>query len=372
MKSTPLLFATTRTRAALAAVTVLGIAAACSNDISAPIAPGFLGGTSDNHAIGVVVNSTGKAVTLFQVGSPTMQKQIALGTSSTVTPTGFSISGRRIAVPLGNAASVALIDLETQSIARFFTFTGGNTTGSAFIDDTTIVAANTNTNVLGKMTVGQANDAINTTVPVCNGPTAVTAANGRVFATCSNLDQNFSPAGNGIVTIVDAKTFAVLGTDTTGGTNSTDAAIGPDGLLYVLNTGDYVGQASLTVIDPATRAVVKTVPNMGVGAGAIFIDSNGLAYISSFSVGTIVWNTKTSAFVRGTDNPVCAKVQLTGKCRGAFAATVAPNGNIYQLFFGSSSQNLAPAAFVYEPNTFVLRDSVSVGSGPAAIQVRTF
>ena len=96
-------------------------------------------------------------------GPPT-QKQIALGTSSTVTPTGFSLSGRRIAVPLGNAASVALINLETQTIARFYTFTSGNTTGSAFIDDTTIVAANTNTNVLGKMTVGQASDAITTTV----------------------------------------------------------------------------------------------------------------------------------------------------------------------------------------------------------------
>ena len=50
-----------------------------------------------------------------------------------------------------------------------------------------------------------------------------------------------------------------------GGTNSTDAAVGPDGLLYVVNTGDYVGQGSLTIVNPATMAVVTTIPNMGVG-----------------------------------------------------------------------------------------------------------
>ena len=356
-----------------AGIILVGIAAACSNDdITNPVAPGFLGGTTDNHEIGVVVNSTGKAVTLFQVGSPSTQKQIPLGTSSTVTPTGFSLGGRRIAVPLGNAASVALVNLETQAITRFYTFTGGNATGSAFLDDTTIIAANTNTNVLGKMTVGQANDAITSTVAVCTGPTAVTTANGRVFATCSNLDQNFQPKGNGIVSIVDGKTFALLGNVTTGGTNSTDAAVGPDGLLYVLNTGDFVSAGSLTIIDPVTRTATKTVPDMGVGPGAIFIDKNGLAYISSFAGGTLVWNTKTQAFVRGVDNPICARIAATGKCRGAFAATTDNDGSVYQLFFGSSSQGLPPAAFVYAPTSFALRDSISVGSGPAAIQVRTF
>jgi hypothetical protein len=355
----------------LAATAGLSIAVSCSDTTSPPVAPGFLGGTSDNHEIGVVVNSTGKAVTLFQVGSPTTQAQIPLGTSSAVTPTGFSLSGRRLAVPLGNAASVALINLETQSITRFYQFTGGNATGSVFVDDTTIVAANTNTNVLGKMTTGQTADAIASTIPVCNGPTAVAAANGRIFATCSNLDENFEPAGNGIVTVVDAKTFTVLGNVTTGGTNSTDAAVGPDGLLYVVNTGDFVSPGSLTVIDPATRQIVTTA-QMGVAPGAIWIDKNGLAYVSSFSAGTFVWNTKTRAFVRGPDNPVCAKIASTGVCRGAFATTTDANGTVYQLFFGDAAHGLPPAAFIYAPSTFALRDSVSVGSGPATIQVRAF
>ena len=133
-----------RSRSIAALGTMFLVAAAsCSDDTSAPIAPGFLGGTSSNHEVGVVVNSTGKSVTLFQLGSPATQQQIALGTSSTVTPTGLAVRGRRAAVPLGNAASVALINLETAAIQRFFVFSSGNATGAAFADDTTIIAANT-------------------------------------------------------------------------------------------------------------------------------------------------------------------------------------------------------------------------------------
>ena len=156
-----------------------------------------------------------------------------------------------------------------------------------------------------------------------------------------------------------------------GGTNSTDAAVGPDGLLYVVNTGDYVGQGSLTIVNPATMAVVTTIPNMGVGPGAISIDASGLAYISGFFSGTLVWNTVTRAFVRGPDNPVCAKLP-SGSCRGAIAATTNGAGNLYQIFFGSSSQNLPPYVFVFKPGTYTLSDSISVGTGPAGISIRSF
>ena len=333
--------------------------------------PGFLGGTSSNHEIGLVVNSTGKALTLFQVGSPTTQRQIPLGTSSTVTPTGIAIRGRRAAVPLGNAASVALIDLETATVQRFFTFASGNTTGSAFADDTTILAANSTLGTVGRMTVGQVADAVSSTVKVAPQPTAIAIAGGRALVTSSNLDANFAPIGNGIVTAVDLKTMQVLGTATMGGQNSTDAAVGPDGLLYVINTGDYVGQGSLTIVNPATMAVVTTIPNMGVGPGAIFIDASGLAYISGFFSGTLVWNTVTRAFVRGATNPVCAKLP-DGSCRGAAAATTNAAGNVYQVFFGSPSQALPPYVFVFKPGTYVLSDSISVGTGPIAINIKTF
>ncbi|MDB4875970.1 MAG: hypothetical protein JWM41_2416 [Gemmatimonadetes bacterium] len=344
---------------------------ACGDSTTAPAAPGFLGGTSSNHEIGLVLNSTGKNLLLFQLGAPTVTQQVALGTSSTVTPTGFSVRGRRAAVPLGDAASVALINLETATVQRFFVFAKGNATGSAFADDTTIIAANLLQNIVGRMTVGQPSDAITTTTTVAPQPTAVVTAGARVMIVSANLDANFLPIGNGVVTAVDPKSLQVLGTVASGGTNTTDGAIGPDGMLYVVNTGDYASPGSLTIINPATLQVVTTVPNMGVGPGAITIDANGLAYISSFFYGTIVWNTKTRQFVRGPDNPVCAKLP-SGSCRGAFAATSNAAGNVYQAFFGSASQKLAPYVFVYNAGTFALTDSISAGTSPSAIQVRSF
>jgi hypothetical protein len=357
-------------RAIVGAVFLIALAS-CGGDATAPVAPGFIGGTSSNHEIGLVINSTGKSLTLFQVGSPTTQEQIPLGTSSTVTPVGLSVRGRRAVVPLGNAASVALIDLATATIQRFFTFSGGNTTGSVFVDDTMVLAANTDRNLVGRFTVGQSADAITSTVSVAPQPTAVVMAGSRAIVVSANLDENFAPIGNGIVTAIDPKTMQVLGTASTGGTNSSDVAVGSDGLVYVVNTADFVGQGSLTIIDPATMQVVSTVPNMGIGAGAISIDANGLAYISGFFAGTLVWNTKTRAFVRDASNPVCAKI-ANGQCRGAFAATTSASGNVYQAFFGSPSQGLAPYIFVFSPGTYALTDSINVGPGPSSVAIRTF
>lgn len=355
----------------LLASMLLAATAACGSDSTAPVATGFLGGTSSNHEIGLVVNPNGRTLTLFQLGNPTTQKEIQLGTSSTVTPVGFSVRARRAAVPLGNAASVALVDLENARIERFFTFASGNTTGSVFADDTTILAANTTLGIVGRMYVGQASEAITDTVTVAPQPTAMAVAGDRALVISANLDENFDPLGNGVVTAIDPETMQLLGTAEMGGTNSGNAAVGPDGLLYVVNTGDYVSDGSVTVVDPATMEVVTTVGNMGVGPGAISIDANGLAYISGFFSGTLVWDTRTRTFVRGTDNPVCAKLP-NGACRGAFAATTNAAGDVYQAFFGSSADELPPYVFVFKAETFALTDSISVGAGPSDIAIRSF
>lgn len=355
----------------VAIATAAALSLSCSSDATSPFAPGFLGGTSTDHEIGVVVNSLGRSVTLFQHGSPATQQQIPLGSSTTITPTGMSVRGRQAAVPLGDAASVALIDLQSATVKRFFTFASGNATGSVFVDDTTVVAANLLTNAVGRFTTGQAGSTITSSVTVAPKPTAVAAIGGRAYVVSSNLDENFLPIGNGIVTAIDPSTMKAAGTVTMGGTNSSDIAVGPDGLLYVLNTGDFATPGTLTVVNPATMQVVTTVQNVGVGPGAITIDDSGLAYISGFLFGTAIWNTNTRQFVRSPDNAVCAKLE-NGTCRGAFAAATDKAGNLYEAFFGSASANLAPYIFVFKAGTYALRDSIAVGSGPAALAIRVF
>ena len=113
----------------LALLWVVAASGACSDDPVDPGPRGFLEGTESDPQIGLVVNSTGKALTLFQLGDPAETREIPFGPSSAVTPVGFALRGTIALVPLGEAASVALVDLEGLSIDRFFTFPAGNATG---------------------------------------------------------------------------------------------------------------------------------------------------------------------------------------------------------------------------------------------------
>jgi YVTN family beta-propeller protein len=351
---------------------VLMIAAACASDkTSGPAVSSFLKGTASNHQIGLVVNSTGGAITLFQLGTPTETRQVALGASNAITPVGLSVRGTTAVVPLGGASSVAIVDLNTLAVSRFFLFAAGNTTGSAFVDDTTVFADNSDSGYVGRFTTGQVSDTIRDTVHVAPSPTDIQVAGGRVLVISANLDASFNPIGNGIVTAIDPKTLAVLDTVSSGGTNSTAGAIGPDGKLYVVNTGDFVNPGSMTIIDPATLTVIQTVANVGVGPGAVSVGTDGLAYISNFFGGTVVWNTVTKTFVRDANNPLCAPLS-GGACRGAFDAHPDAAGDVYQVFFGSPSQSLNPYIFVYKAGTFALTDSIAVGPGPSSIRIATF
>jgi hypothetical protein len=349
----------------------VGATACSSSSATGPLRLGFLGGTSSNGQIGIVVNSTTHSLTLFQLGAPTQTRQVALGASNATTPVGLSVRGTTAAVPLGDAASVALVNLNSLAITRYLVFASGNANGQAFVDDTTVLAANPTTGVVGRFTVNQVSDTITDTVQVAPSPTDITVGGGHAFVVSANLDANFNPLGNGIVTELDAHTLAVVHSVSTGGTNSSAGALGPAGHLYVLNTGDYVNPGSLTVVDTSTLTVLSTVANVGVGPGAIAIDSAGLVYISSFTSGTVIWNSATQAFVRSPSVPLCAPL-AGGGCRGAFDARPDAAGNVYQVFFGSASQNLAPYIFVYQHGTYALTDSIAAGSGPTALRIATF
>ena len=133
----------------------------------------FLAGTLADPEIGVIVNSGGNAVRLFQLGDPDELRDIALGASSAVTPTGISIRGEVAAVPLGNAASVAVIDLRSQQVTSFFLFESGNATGSAFVDDATVLVANQETDQVGSFAPGQAGGRVTGLVSVTQFPAGI-------------------------------------------------------------------------------------------------------------------------------------------------------------------------------------------------------
>jgi hypothetical protein len=350
---------------------VLLFACGDSTTTTAPVERDFLDGTLDNPHIALVVNTLGKSVRLTQLGDPTQTREIALGPSAAITPVGISVRGRSVAVPLGNAASVALIDPGEERIERFFLFGGGNATGSAFSDDNTLLVGNLIDDLVGRVLLDQAADQIEQTVPVAPAPFAIVPDGDRAYVVSGNLDEAFAPLGDGVVTALDSESLALIGTVSTGGPNASDAALGPGGLLYVVNTGDFVSPGSLAIVDPESLTLVDVVEGFGVGPGRIRVDAQGLAYISGVFFGTLVWDTKTREFLRGPADPVCAPLP-GGGCRGAFDARPDGSGRLYQVFFGSDAEGLPSQVFVYEPQTFALADSIPAGQGPVALEIATF
>ena len=332
----------------------------------------FLDGVVGDARIGVIVNSLGNALRLFQVGDPSDARDIPLGASSAVTAGGVSVRGERAAVPLGNAASVALIDLRSQQIQSFYLFASGNATGSAFTDANTVLAANQTTDQVGRFTVGQSSNQIADLVSVTPFPNDVIAVSSTLALIVSaNLDDSFAPIGDGVVTAIDPSTMTVLGTVSTGGTNPQFGALGPDGLLYVPNTGDYVSPSSLAIIDPQTMTRVDLVDGFGAGSSAVHVDGAGRVLVSGFFFGTTVWDSGTRAFLRGPGDPICAPL-AGGGCRGAFSATTADDGTVFQTFFGSASQGLDPWVFQYAPGSYELVDSIASGLGPVEVEIHSF
>lgn len=360
---------------ALLLFSALAALGAC-DDGGEPLTPEerpFLSGTEDDPQIGLVVNSTGRALTLFQLGDPDETRTVELGASAQVTPVGLSLAEEQAAVPLGNAASVALIDLRTLGAddIRYFRFPEGNATGSAFVDAGTVVVGNLVDDYVGRFTLDQESDEITDTVSVTPAPSAILERDGRVFVISANLDEQFQPADTSRVTELDPATMTPVDSVSTGGENAQDAAFGPNGLLYVVNTGNFVDPGSIAVIDPETLERMDVVEDIGVGPGSIWIDDDGLAYISGTFFGTLVWDTDGGDFVRGPDDPVCAPLE-DGECRGAFDAETDASGRLHQAFFGSTAEGLSPRVFVYEAGTFELTDSIAAGTGPTSIDIQTF
>ena len=332
----------------------------------------FIDGVVGDPQIGIVVNSSGNAVRLFQLGDPAENRDIALGASSAVTPTGISIRGETGVVPLGNAASVAVIDLRSRRIDGFFLFESGNATGSAFVGAGTVLAANQHTDQVGRFMLGQAGGSIGDLVPVAEFPTGIVPfSDSLAFVISANLDDNFAPNGDGVVTALDPRTMTVTAEIETGGTNPQFGDIGPDGMLYVMNTGDYVNPSTLAIIDPASLARVEVVAGFPAGSGHVHVSPGGTLFASAFFAGTVAWNTTTKMFVRDASDPICAPLE-GGGCRGAFAAHTSADGSLYQTFFGSASRNLPPRIFSYTAGTYELADSTDSGPGPVGLVIRSF
>lgn len=271
----------------------LALLPACSDD---PIAPDV-----STREIGIVVTSTDLALTIFDVEDPDVSETVGLGADGS--PVGVAMRGRYAAVPMGIVPAVAIVDLYDRALVRTVGLPeGSGATGVAFLNDSIALVANPD---LGSVTpVNVRAGTAGAEVEVGRYPQGVVVDDGRAYVLNAEL-ESFQPDGPSTITVLDAESLAVLDTIELSGQNAAAGALGPDGRLYVIQSGSFgVDDGALSIVDLGTGAEIDFVEGFGGFPGSIAVDDAGLVYVGAFGVGMLVWDSETETFVRGLDDPV--------------------------------------------------------------------
>ncbi|MBI4521097.1 MAG: hypothetical protein HY701_09685, partial [Gemmatimonadetes bacterium] len=234
------------------------------------------------------------------VDSPDVRFTVGLAPDGS--PVTLAARGGAAVAVLGIVPAAVVVDLANRRVARTVALPANSgATGVAFVNDSVIVAGNPNLNSVTPVNVRTG--ARGADVRVGGYPQRVLFGGTTVAVLNAELGPDFSPARAGTVTVLDAATLAVRGTINLTGFNPGDGAFGPDGRLYVLNSGSF-GKAngSLSVVDVELLREVEHHTGFGEFPAAAAFGPDGLLYLASFGYGIAIWSPGTRSFVRTPQN----------------------------------------------------------------------
>jgi len=278
----------------------LGLTLACATVLtgcdSAPIEPDLV-----VRELGVIVASTDVALTIFDVDDPTTTRTVGLGADGS--PVTLATRGELAAVPLGIVPAVAIVDVVQAILLRTVALPAGSgATGAAFVNDSIVLVANSALGTVSPVNVLSGQALAEITVGAF--PQGVIAVDGLAYVINANL-VNFAPAGPSSLTVIDGTTLQVIDEIVLSGENAAAAALGPNNILYVIQSGSWgMANGSVSVVNLSTRTETDHVSGFGNFPGSIAVDGQSHVYVGVFGVGMMVWDALAGSFVRGADNPV--------------------------------------------------------------------
>ncbi|CAN5828673.1 hypothetical protein BH23GEM5_BH23GEM5_06540 [soil metagenome] len=331
----------------------------------------FLAGTSRNRQIGIVLDSAGRSLLLFQLGNPERQESINLPGNGAATPVDFAIRNYDAAVALGDAGAVALVDLAVDSndrrTDRLAAFPGeGRVTAVAFVNQDTVLAADA-AGTVAQIAFADGVGSTARTVAVASGARKILVALDRAYVLSDNS------GGEGVITVLNSHTLEVLATVPTGGRNPRDMTLGSADRLFVINAGESPVGGSLSLISALNAELRETIPGMGTEPSRVFADARGRVYISSRAYGTLVWDVRRRDFLEdhGPGRPVC-----DAPCRGATDTRSNEQGDLYQLTPGNGGASRVRIWSYREGEGYRNPDdgpaSIAAGGYATRIQIRQF
>jgi hypothetical protein len=304
----------------------------------------------------VVVNSIDVSLTVFPVDSPDATRAIGLAPAGS--PVSVAARGSIVAVPLGFFPAVAVVDLASGDVRSIALPENSGATGVGFVNDSIAYVANPNLGTVSVVNLSSATAVAE--IPVGVFPQAVATRGNRIYVLNAELDETYQPARPGRIKVIDATFNAVLDTIVLSGLNPAAAEFGPDGLLYVVNSGAF-GQAngSLSVVEPIARVELEHHTGFGEFPGDIAFDAAGYAYISSFSYGIAVWDAAADSFIQPPDDPLLVDGNSISSGVG-----IDSNDRLYSLIAGDC---VAPSVAIRVDRQLDSDETIDVGVCPIAI-----
>jgi len=328
--------------------------------------PTFIGDTDD--VFNVLVTDDGEIIEDTVIGVTLLSDSVEedLVTLGSV-PADIEIRGSRAYVINGFSNNVFVYDLNQnppQKIDEIAVPPDSNPIAMAFLDDTrayvannvgqSVAVVNVQTGACETLIVGTGHEGnINPCQEVLTvagtpfeEPAGVAVSNGKVYISNNNLDEFFSPNGNGFISVINAETNQFIGTIGASGANTTTMIV-IDETLYALNNGNVLFDAetsefvcdlgfppSIDLIDTETDSIFDTIdipldPENPLVClpGSLAATDDGFGYTGLGLVGALL---KVDLFegtmINGTDDPIIV-TDLSGLNS---TADVAIRGN--QLF----------------------------------------
>lgn len=221
--------------------------------------PTFTGNTND--LFNVLVTNNGNIVLDTVIGVTLLRNAVERNLAQLGSvPADIKIQGSRAFVINGFSNNIQIFDLNQnppQQLGTIVVPPGSNPISMDFFgDDLAYVANNTgqsvavvninngNCQTLIVSSEDQGNTApcqnvINVPSNTFEEPAGVLIINNKVYISNNNLDENFSPIGNGFLTVLNTATNQVIDSINASGSNTT-SMLEIDEILYVLNNGNIL------------------------------------------------------------------------------------------------------------------------------------
>jgi len=332
---------------------------------------GLLVGCADTNApppdpieLLLVVNRQAGTLTIAPVDQSEAPINVELG-NPRGTPTTIAARERYAVVPMGDVAEVAVVDLLRRTLVHRIPLPeGSGATGAIMLNDSIAYIGNPVRNSISQVNV-LSRDTAEILVGVT--PQGFALARGRLFVLNGNLDASGEPLGPSWLTVINPATNSpASGVDSvplTGPGNAAFAAVGGDGLIYVVNRGRSMpAEGRLSVVDPLERREVASFAGLGLLPGPVASDGRARVFVSSAAEGLLEFNTDSNAVVRGEGDGVPIPTNV--------GVAVDSEGRVYAIEAGECAPGRPGTAHVLDEELEVIRVMQLGRCASAAMVVR--